>query len=191
MEGGRKYYDWTCWRCSFTNHEGRYYCCKCDAYYLRPKDWQCSQCRATVFGSKEACRCGEKNANARPDTRVKKSDDWSCPQCCYSVFGSKSTCPRCGSGPARSNAPTRQSDWLCTTCNFTVFGSKPSCKKCGMARPCLAPQKERECPICLEAAEKMSVLLPCGHLFCNGCVGKLDVCPICRAEVTQTNPVFL
>lgn len=41
------------------------------------------------------------------------------------------------------------------------------------------------CSICLEKTIDI-ILVPCGHrTVCNGCSGKIKICPICKAEITQ------
>ena len=52
------------------------------------------------------------------------------------------------------------------------------------------PPPLSECPICLERP-KDTVLIPCGHVLCKGCAEKImAVCPMCRADVKEKNPVF-
>ena len=38
-----------------------------------------------------------------------------------------------------------------------------------------------ECSICFE--EKKMVKLNCGHLFCEACVNKINVCALCRSNI--------
>ena len=38
-----------------------------------------------------------------------------------------------------------------------------------------------ECCICFE--EKKMVKLNCGHLFCEACVNKINVCALCRSNI--------
>ena len=41
--------------------------------------------------------------------------------------------------------------------------------------------EERCCPVCLEA--RKDTALSCGHLVCADCEPRLELCPICRAEL--------
>lgn len=47
-----------------------------------------------------------------------------------------------------------------------------------------------ECYVCLEAAAN-TLLQPCGHLVCRGCVRELKNCPKCRANIRTTMPVYM
>ena len=40
-----------------------------------------------------------------------------------------------------------------------------------------------ECAICFE--EKKMAKLNCGHLFCENCVNKINVCALCRSNITN------
>ena len=45
------------------------------------------------------------------------------------------------------------------------------------------------CSVCMDAAK--DCMLNCGHLqLCMGCAPALDVCPICRASITNRTKVF-
>jgi hypothetical protein len=47
---------------------------------------------------------------------------------------------------------------------------------------------EYECPICLEDIENISKLksaVPCGHLLCCECTNKVEICPICDAQIDK------
>lgn len=53
------------------------------------------------------------------------------------------------------------------------------------ANALLRPMKE--CPLCFEE-DLQGVLLPCGHLLCEGCVKsycEVNGCPTCEAKVTH------
>lgn len=63
----------------------------------------------------------------------------------------------------------------------------------------------RSCPVCLEAAQRNTALVPCGHVLCARCAqffappqrhvarggGGLKPCPICRAPVASTLRTFM
>lgn len=56
----------------------------------------------------------------------------------------------------------------------------------------LSARKEMadECVICLES-KRTHCVVPCGHkMFCEGCVGLLHECPICRIKVKSSLKVF-
>ena len=38
------------------------------------------------------------------------------------------------------------------------------------------------CPICFDK-ERTIMILPCKHLLCEGCINKINKCPICRKNV--------
>jgi hypothetical protein len=47
---------------------------------------------------------------------------------------------------------------------------------------------EYECPICLDDIEDISKLksaVPCGHLLCCECTNKVEICPICDAQIDK------
>lgn len=47
-----------------------------------------------------------------------------------------------------------------------------------------------ECKVCYDEGMCVDTVLPCGHMFCSRCAGKLVECPLCRVEVTQTTFLF-
>lgn len=49
---------------------------------------------------------------------------------------------------------------------------------------------ENACPVCLDKL-KRNALVPCGHMFCDGCAAVVHSCPLCRHDVAQTVRVFL
>jgi hypothetical protein len=46
-----------------------------------------------------------------------------------------------------------------------------------------------ECPICIEI--KSNVVFNCGHIICNDCQIPLDLCPICREQITKRIKIFI
>ena len=46
-----------------------------------------------------------------------------------------------------------------------------------------------ECPICVEI--KSNVVFNCGHIICNECQIPLDLCPICREQITKRIKIFI
>ena len=48
-----------------------------------------------------------------------------------------------------------------------------------------ADAKEYECPICYNIMFQVCELDNCGHLFCNKCIQRLDMCPLCKNTNTQ------
>lgn len=46
------------------------------------------------------------------------------------------------------------------------------------------------CVVCLEASIK-AVIMPCMHAcVCDGCLGRLRRCPVCRAGINRAEKVF-
>jgi len=46
-------------------------------------------------------------------------------------------------------------------------------------------ERENECRVCRDKP-KDTVLFPCGHRLCSGCVVRLEKCPMCRAEIENS-----
>jgi rubrerythrin len=46
-----------------------------------------------------------------------------------------------------------------------------------------------ECPICIEI--KSNIVFNCGHIICNDCQIPLDLCPICREQITKRIKIFI
>jgi hypothetical protein len=46
-----------------------------------------------------------------------------------------------------------------------------------------------ECPICIEI--KSNVVFNCGHIICSECQIPLDLCPICREQITKRIKIFI
>eukprot|EP00928_Gymnodinium_smaydae_P018935 TRINITY_DN17215_c0_g3_i2.p1 TRINITY_DN17215_c0_g3~~TRINITY_DN17215_c0_g3_i2.p1 ORF type:complete len:291 (-),score=57.66 TRINITY_DN17215_c0_g3_i2:172-990(-) len=54
----------------------------------REGDWECPDCGALVFASRETCfKCDRASQ--------RKEGDWDCPDCGFLVFASKESCPKC------------------------------------------------------------------------------------------------
>jgi len=53
-----------------------------------------------------------------------------------------------------------------------------------------AAKAQLECPVCMDGRPNM--LLTCGHMVCEACMGKLSICPCCRHknEVRKARKVF-
>ena len=51
--------------------------------------------------------------------------------------------------------------------------------------------EEYGCPIC-KSSNVRSVLIPCGHTYCEICVNQLqnNICPICRSQFASTQKLF-
>lgn len=50
--------------------------------------------------------------------------------------------------------------------------------------------EDNECCVCLDATRQL-VFLPCGHVCtCKTCGEPLDLCPLCRADITQKINMF-
>lgn len=47
-----------------------------------------------------------------------------------------------------------------------------------------------ECKICMEKPIN-TVNLPCGHTFCNDCLGNIDYCFICRKKIDNKIKLFI
>lgn len=52
-----------------------------------------------------------------------------------------------------------------------------------------AQQEAAACSICLERAKDTRI--DCGHLFCNECSLRVDLCPVCRAHITTRLRAFV
>jgi len=51
-------------------------------------------------------------------------------------------------------------------------------------------KESRTCKLCMDK-EVSQVLLPCGHVICcNHCIAKIQKCPICRAEIINSQIVY-
>jgi len=108
----------------------------------RDGDWDCPDCGALVFASKESCfKCG--GGGSRQSSTGGRAGDWTCPSCGEMVFASKSSCFKCGAskgsgasggGTDRSSGGGRAGDWTCPGCGENVFASKSSCFKCGATK---------------------------------------------------------
>jgi hypothetical protein len=48
--------------------------------------------------------------------------------------------------------------------------------------------EEFHCALCLEIQVESTLLIPCGHAFCKGCVEKSEHCITCRQPITSTIP---
>lgn len=122
---------------------------RCQGITMRHGDWECTNCHAAVFGSKENCfRCGAPRpagAPAPPPSTARRPGDWDCPACSAVVFASKVQCFRCNA-PRPGNLPrppaaengrnneTRPGDWTCPNCTANVYASKMACFRCGTPR---------------------------------------------------------
>ena len=45
------------------------------------------------------------------------------------------------------------------------------------------------CCVCMDRKECV-VLIPCGHMSCDQCLEKIEVCPQCRSEVVESKKAF-
>ena len=71
-------------------------------------------------------------------------------------------------------------------------------------RPCCSSYKMKDkmledienhftCTICQDFLVRTQALVPCGHMFCKGCLGewfkRTKTCPMCRQKCSQHNPM--
>jgi len=74
----------------------------------RAGDWDCPNCGAMCFGSKNECfKCGTKKPEGIPDNR--RPGDWDCPNCGKVVFGWKDNCFSCNTPKPVANAGAGES----------------------------------------------------------------------------------
>jgi len=75
----------------------------------------------------------------------------------------------------------------------TSCGCRPGLRgeRCGTGSSCVYQHKiyridNEECIICMDNPKENLILVPCGHVgMCSTCIKSLEICPICREEVTQ------
>lgn len=190
--------------------------------YKKWPDWDCPQCGYSNFGSRSECNdCGcfrskaFKNDSKKKEKENKKKGDWTC-SCGELNFASRSECRKCQKIKACfvtgitiiENAPSlvpstdvKPGDWLCPKCSINNFGTRVVCFKCSAPRN-VGPQSEQqtnstptttpvqptpldekdECVVCFER-QKDTVITVCGHLgYCGVCALTLKNCPICRKQ---------
>lgn len=90
----------------------------------KPGDWQCAECGADVFASKDSCfKCGA----SKPGGGGGGKGD-----------GGKGDGGKGGSSDDKGGGKGgggKAGDWTCPGCNANVFASKDSCFKCGEQKP--------------------------------------------------------
>jgi len=92
----------------------------------REGDWDCADCGALNFASRETCFQCEKNAKGPGGGSGQREGDWVCPDCGTLVFASKDSCFKCNKNAG---------DWNCPSCGVLVFASKSACFQCDTPRP--------------------------------------------------------
>mmetsp|Transcript_21446 Transcript_21446/g.61181 ORF Transcript_21446/g.61181 Transcript_21446/m.61181 type:complete len:325 (+) Transcript_21446:92-1066(+) len=125
----------------------------------QPGDWDCPDCGAVCFASRETCfRCDRKNGLAR------KEGDWDCPDCGTVIFAGKESCFKCdriaaggGGGPRQR----REGDWDCPDCGALVFAGKETCFKCAIAAG--GGPVGWDCPACGTHVRTRSTCVNCGE----------------------------
>jgi len=45
------------------------------------------------------------------------------------------------------------------------------------------------CAVCRERTR--DTFLNCGHIICQACAGRIEMCPICRAAITHRSRAFV
>ncbi len=158
MDNGRKYYDWTCYKCGLSNWEKKDSCFKCKASRYKPKDWTCDTCKVLVFGKHDKCiKCNTLNPSFVVNKTAKREGDWVC-LCKEMNFASRTYCRKCNSpksGVTTSDVPSslmlasenlaklnlpgiavakREGDWDCL-CKEMNFASRTHCRKCDLPKP--------------------------------------------------------
>jgi len=89
-------------------------------------DWDCPDCGAVCFASKETCfRCDRKAGVAG----ARKEGDWDCPDCGTVIFAGKESCFRCDRRNGVAGA-RKEGDWDCPVCGTVVFAGKETCFRC-------------------------------------------------------------
>jgi len=51
-------------------------------------------------------------------------------------------------------------------------------------------ESDARCPICLTST-KNTLCSPCGHVFCETCIQKIDICAICRTRVDTKIKIYI
>lgn len=46
--------------------------------------------------------------------------------------------------------------------------------------------EEVMCSVCMEILVDSTAIVPCGHVFCKGCISSMSICPNCRLAFRQT-----
>jgi hypothetical protein len=59
------------------------------------------------------------------------------------------------------------------------------------SEPALLLARAGECAVCLDTERNRSVLVPCGHAFCQQCAPQLVKCPLCPIPITSVMRIYL
>ena len=54
----------------------------------------------------------------------------------------------------------------------------------------MSGKNKTECSICMNNI-KNTVVIPCGHTYCNECIGNQDTCFICREKITNKYNIYI
>jgi len=93
----------------------------------REGDWDCPDCGAVNFASRETCfKCEQIAGGGGGGSGQAREGDWVCPDCGTLVFASKDSCFKCNKNAG---------DWNCPSCGVLVFASKTACFQCDTPRP--------------------------------------------------------
>jgi len=177
--GGRniRFGDWWCNDCNCSNFAKNTECFKCKiekpvdspsslskvggqeerANYprqereIRPGDWECTDCKVSVFGSRDSCfKCGK----PKPENPILSSSlhNWECSECFASNHHKRYDCFKCQRPkPANAKEAEKLQDWMCV-CGRMNAARRTNCSACDAARP--GREKELEanpdwkCPNC-------------------------------------------
>lgn len=97
----------------------------------RPGDWECPDCGALCFASRETCfKCDKASGGGGG----RRPGDWDCPDCGALCFASRETCFKCERGGGEGTKGGRKpGDWDCPDCGALCFASRETCFKCDRA----------------------------------------------------------
>lgn len=163
-------------------------------------DWDCPACGDKVFGSKLACRCGQRRHANGEEAPPTVEGDWECISCHELNFRTRTECRRCqrpnvervdlNARRLAANPRRQQSPHDAEGARADSPGTPNPAHSNDQSESESTEGHQNPCVVCLDQPQSV-VISVCGHMcLCTECAEAVsNKCPMCRSSFQKEDVI--